>query len=133
MNNQKITRKRMDLKMKNLVKVLMLVVVLGFGFVVGVGVGSVESKVVETEKEKVKVEFMWYQQGDIQELEGYYLEDGDTLIELSDGSWAICNYKKNLYVFQPVDLGDWDYEVETAKQLQNIMKTYVSMKNNGWY
>lgn len=116
----------MDVKMKNLVKGLILAGV----FVAGMFAGSKFIKPVEKE---VGIEYVWYQKGDIQELDGYYLEDGDTVVELTDGSWALYNPEKNLYIFQPVDLGDWDYEVENAEKLENIIKTYLSMKNNGWF
>ena len=128
--------------MKNLVKGLILAVVLGLGIVLGMNcnkpnqeiksVAAAEEKEVET-KEEVGVEFVWYQEDNTQELEGYYLEAGDTLVELTDGSWAISNIQQNYYVFQPVDLGDWDYSVESPQQLENIIKTYLSIKNTGMF
>lgn len=46
--------------------------------------------------------------------------------EFQDGSWFVCN--DNEYVFQPVELGDWDYELENKEQLRNIMATYFIYK-----
>lgn len=62
-----------------------------------------------------------------------YLEEGDVMIELTDGSFAIYNEEKQTYMFQPVELGDWDVPVETAQQLENCLKTYMSIKNTGTY
>ena len=46
--------------------------------------------------------------------------------EFQDGSWFVCN--DNEYVFQPVELGDWDYELENKEQLRDIMATYFIYK-----
>ena len=130
--NTKI-KKRMDEEMKNLVKGLVLAGVLGLGIIIRAGLNKPAEKVEPVAQEKVVVEFVWYQEGNVQELEGYYLEDGDTVVELTDGSWAISNRKINNYVFQPVELGDWDYTVDNAEQLENLIKTYLSMKNTGTF
>ena len=129
--------------MKNLLKGLMVAGVFGLGVVLGL---ELNNKVVEKpiEKpveiieevyttEKVKVVDTYYQEGTDQKYGDFYLEDGDTLTLLSDGSWSICNKKSNLYIFQPVDLGDWDYELDNAEQLEKIVKTYISIKNTGSY
>lgn len=58
-------------------------------------------------------------------------EDGDILTELSDGSFIIINEEKNIYEFQPVDLGDWSYELSSKTELDKIVQTYISIKNNG--
>lgn len=46
--------------------------------------------------------------------------------EFQDGSWFVCN--DNEYVFQPVELGDWNYELENKEQLRDIMATYFIYK-----
>lgn len=48
--------------------------------------------------------------------------------EFSDKSWFICSDTENMYVFQPVELGDWDYEVENREELSKIMATYFINK-----
>lgn len=58
---------------------------------------------------------------------------GDQFFELSDGSFYIVNTIKGEYIFQPVDLGDWDVHVDNMEQLENIVATYISMKNTGQY
>lgn len=46
--------------------------------------------------------------------------------EFQDGSWFVCD--DNEYVFQPVELGDWNYELENKEQLRDIMATYFIYK-----
>ena len=46
--------------------------------------------------------------------------------EFQDGSWFVCNDSE--YIFQPVELGDWDYELENKEQLRDIMATYFIYK-----
>lgn len=57
--------------------------------------------------------------------ENFHIEKGEYGIELSDGSWASVNLEKNHYEFQPVELGDWSYELENLTQLENVIKTYL--------
>lgn len=54
----------------------------------------------------------------------------DKVYEFTDGSWFICNNAENEYVFQPVELGDWDYELDNQEQLGKIMATYFINKYN---
>lgn len=54
----------------------------------------------------------------------------DKVYEFIDGSWFICNNAENEYVFQPVELGDWDYEVKNKEELSKIMATYFINKYN---
>ena len=49
-----------------------------------------------------------------------------TVYEFQDGSWFVCN--DNEYIFQPVELGDWNYELENKEQLRDIMATYFIYK-----
>lgn len=111
--------------MKKLIKVLLLAGVLGLGIILGAGLNK--------PAQKVEIDFVWNQEGNAQELEGYQLEDGDTVVEFTDGSWSISNTKTNTYIFQPAELGDWDYTVDNAEQLENLIKTYLSMKNTGTF
>lgn len=54
----------------------------------------------------------------------------DKVYEFTDGSWFICDNTENEYIFQPVELGDWDYELENQEQLGKIMATYFINKYN---
>lgn len=105
--------------MKKLVKALGLIGVLALGIVIGANLNK-------NEVEKVHITRV-----EIESQEDVYLEKGEKYIELSDGSFYI--YGNGNYMFQPVDLGDWDYEVETYEQLMNLVNTYLSMKNTGVY
>lgn len=60
----------------------------------------------------------------------FYLDSGDYGIEFSNGSWGIVNEYTNTYIFQPAELGDWDYQVNTLEQFENIVRTYLYQKNN---
>ena len=54
----------------------------------------------------------------------------DKVYEFTDGSWFICDNAENEYIFQPIELGDWDYELENQEQLGKIMATYFINKYN---
>ena len=54
----------------------------------------------------------------------------DKVYEFTDGSWFICDNAENEYVFQPVELGDWDYEVKNREELSKVMATYFINKYN---
>lgn len=54
----------------------------------------------------------------------------DKVYEFTDGSWFICDNTENEYVFQHVELGDWDYELKNQEQLGKIMATYFINKYN---
>lgn len=60
------------------------------------------------------------------------LKKGEFYFELSDGSWGL--YRDGAYVFQPIDLGDWSYELKDANELERITNVYMMNKNYGyWY
>lgn len=153
-----VVRKMEEMKMKKLVKGLVLVGTLAVGMVMGAHINQpVERKIIANQiaydgemqitysdntSETIQVELptipvevstIYEQVGTEQKLDGYYLEDGDIVVEFTDGSWAISNEKTNFHIFQPVDLGDWDYSLDNAQQLENIIKTYLSMKNTGMF
>nr|DAX85711.1 MAG TPA: hypothetical protein [Caudoviricetes sp.] len=65
--------------------------------------------------------------------DNFKLSAGEIGIEFSNGSWAIVNEKDNIYIFQAVELGDYEQQFETLEQLKNCIKTYSSIKNNGLY
>lgn len=55
----------------------------------------------------------------------YTKENGDLVIDFSNGSWAIINDKTKKYIFQPIELGDWDYTFSTKQELKNCMEMYT--------
>ncbi|EOU2097119.1 hypothetical protein C0L75_03100 [Clostridium perfringens] len=57
-----------------------------------------------------------------------FLDEGEIYYEFTDGSWALANPKNNKYSFQPVELGDWDYELKSQKDLRNVVFTYIENK-----
>lgn len=50
--------------------------------------------------------------------------------ELEDKSWFLIDKENNKYIFQPVELGDWDYELNSEEELKNIIATYFINKYN---
>lgn len=71
--------------------------------------------------------------GQLTDTTNFYMEEGDQVFELSNGSWYLINNKTNTYIFQAVELGDWDYTLESEEQLHKLVNTYISMKNTGSY
>ena len=52
------------------------------------------------------------------------------IYELTDKSWFLIDRENNKYIFQPVELGDWDYELNSEEELKNIIVTYFINKYN---
>ena len=50
--------------------------------------------------------------------------------ELKDKSWFLIDRENNKYIFQPVELGDLDYELNSETELKNIIATYFINKYN---
>lgn len=50
--------------------------------------------------------------------------------EFKDTTWFIIDRQSNEYVFQPCELGDWDYELKNKEELSKIMATYFINKYN---
>ena len=50
--------------------------------------------------------------------------------ELTDKRWFLIDRENNKYIFQPVELGDWDYELNSEEELKNIIATYFINKYN---
>ena len=50
--------------------------------------------------------------------------------ELTDKSWFLIDRENNKYIFQPVELWDWDYELNSEEELKNIIATYFINKYN---
>lgn len=50
--------------------------------------------------------------------------------ELKDKSWFLIDRENNKYIFQAIELGDWDYELNSEEELKNIIATYFINKYN---
>ena len=79
---------------------------------------NVASPTVEAKTNVVKVSKSWYQ------------NDGDLIVDLNDGSWIAYNPSKDLYTFQPVNMGDWDYNFDNKEDLEKAVSTYIEVTNN---
>lgn len=67
---------------------------------------------------------------DIQIQNKWMQEDGDIVVDLSDGSWLVYNIEKNKFAFQPVHMGDWDMEFNTIEEMRNAITTYYDIVTN---
>ena len=50
--------------------------------------------------------------------------------ELEDESWFIVDKENKKYIFQAVELGDYDYILENEEQLKKIIASYFTNKYN---
>lgn len=101
--------------------VLSLLTTLLIGGLVGYVVGLNETQYIKVEKTLTK------------STDDIYIENGDKYIELTNGSWIIINEQNETYEFQPIELGDWSYEVNSLDELQKIVETYINIHNIGQY
>lgn len=59
---------------------------------------------------------------------------GDRVITTyTDDSFTCVNLRNNTYSFQPVEMGDWDYETDNINDFNKMLSTYLSIKNKGYY
>ena len=54
--------------------------------------------------------------------------NGDTIINFTDGSYALYNEEKKEYIFQHYELGDWDLELNSARELEMVIKTFLNIE-----
>lgn len=63
----------------------------------------------------------------------FYLEPNEIGIEFSNGSWAVINEQTNTYIFQAIELGDYEQQFNNLQEFENCIKTYASIQNAGSY
>lgn len=63
----------------------------------------------------------------------FYLEPNEIGIEFSNGSWAVINEQTNTYIFQAIELGDYEQQFNNLQEFENYIKTYASIQNTGSY
>lgn len=81
-----------------------------------------EEPTQEIIKEEIKEEFKI--------LNTYVNNSDSTIIEFTDGSYAVINVPKNYYEFYPVELFDYEVIGQDREQLHNIIKSYMMGKYN---
>lgn len=137
MKNQKIKQIIEKAKIPTLAIITSLSV-LGMGYVVGFQASNVKaSKMLHSLQATYGQQLATYRtmatsqavgfKGDI--TEDFHKEDGDTVIELTDGSWYLFNPTKGEYIFQPVAMGDWDYQVDSMEELKKVVQNYIEVSN----
>lgn len=95
-------------------KKLTIILTIATSLIAGIAVGSK----IEKNQEEVKI------------IKEQVREDGDLIVDFSDGSWAICNEQNEEYIFQPAVMGDWDMEFENKEHLEMAIKMYLNNVNN---
>lgn len=50
--------------------------------------------------------------------------------EFQDKSWFILDRENEYYIFQAVELGDYNYQLNNETELKNVIKTYFMNKYN---
>ena len=128
--------REMNKRFKRIVGILILIMVIAGAFMVRRS-AVIESKTVKnTEIEQIKNNMnnkMEITRVLTQSTDDVYLEEGDIFTEFNDGSYTIENPNTGLYLFQAVELGDWDYTVNSKEELSNLVETYKSIKEVGYY
>ena len=81
-----------------------------------------ETPTKEIIKEEIKEEFNIY--------DTYVNNSDSTIVEFTDGSYAVINVPKNYYEFYPVELFDYEVIGQDREQLHNIIKSYMMGKYN---
>lgn len=59
--------------------------------------------------------------------------NGDIIQEFSNGSYSLINEKENIYIFQAIEFGDYEYKLGCKEDLTNFIATYKSIFENGYY
>lgn len=110
--------------MKNILKGIVITGLLILSFVSGYKANSIQLEKNNNASARVEVEKIYYQSSD-----DFYLEPGEIGVTFTNGSWLLVNDSTMEYIFQPIELGDWDYQANTLDELKKVVSTYLDMKN----
>ena len=132
--------------MKKLAGLLLLSLMFVAGVVVGNNIPAKEA-VAQTEKRVVAYQVVYdgecqvtFEDGSSEsffidekveksiEVESIEYTNGDTIINFTDGSYALYNEEKKEYIFQHYELGDWDLELNSARELEMVIKTFLNIE-----
>lgn len=94
----------------NNIKSIVIIGIIGLIFGIMIGILQVDNK----NKDIFKVEKTEY----------------TNVYELKDKSWFILDKKENKYIFQAVELGDYDYKLNNETELKKIIAEYIINKYN---
>lgn len=62
-----------------------------------------------------------------------YTKGNKTINEYNNSSWSLYDDKDNLYIFCPMELGDYEINCKNKEELDNLISTYKSMYENGYF
>lgn len=94
----------------NNIKSIVIIGIIGLIFGIMIGILQVDNK----NKDIFKVEKTEY----------------TNVYEFKDKSWFILDKKENKYIFQAVELGDYDYKLNNETELKKIIAEYIINKYN---
>lgn len=105
-----------------------LIMIFVICFIVGFGVGVAKGNSYQGEKKednKLTIENVIKESTD-----NFVVDNGEIGFELSDESWGVINEKEKRYIFQPVEMEDWNYEFDNLKDFKNCLYTYLKNNNS---
>ena len=113
--------------MKKLIKTLLIISIIS-GIFTTAAVSIIEKAKDKEPQSTFEVTNILYES-----TNDFYLEPNEIGIEFNNGSWAVVNEQTNTYIFQAIELGDWEQQFESLQDFENCIKTYASIKNTGSY
>lgn len=124
----------MNNRVKRIIGIIVLLIVITGAFIVGRNIANENKAVRNANIEQIKNNIsknIEVTRVLTQSTNDVYLEEGDMFTEFSDGSYTIENINTGLYLFNTPELGD--YIVNSKEELNNIIETYKSIKEVGYY
>ncbi|MBM7836303.1 hypothetical protein [Clostridium sardiniense] len=117
--------------MKNIKMIIILMVAV---FLLGIGSGIGLNRVVTNNNiNKINKQPITIVRTLTQSTDDVKLNKGDVYKQYSNDSWSIENESTNTFEFQPMETGDWNFELNNKKDFDKLVQTYLSIQNNGFY
>lgn len=69
----------------------------------------------------------------IEVVEVEYKPNGAIIEVYNNGSYSYIDEINNIYKFTAMEFGDWSHEVSSREDLENLVNTYKSIKQYGYY
>lgn len=126
--------REMNNRIKKAIGIILILMVVTGAFIVGRSTTNENKAVKNTNIEQIKnntSEKIGVIRVLTQSTDDVYLEEGDIFTEFNNGSYIVENINTGLYLFNTPELGD--YIVNNKEELNNIVETYKSIKEFGYY
>lgn len=69
----------------------------------------------------------------IESTNTYYKYDSSIVTEFNNNSWSLVNYNTNKFIFTPAELTDFEINCKSESELKNLIQTYKSCKEFGYF